>query len=170
MSWLQNTFLITNFILTCSCGPSLHIEGFEEYVHRFEKDSGALHIAISNLSVSLGDIMPDAVGECSDGPSITIDRGYWNTADDASREHVMYHEMGHCILGRQHTMKLMPWHIPDSIMWPTDFLEAWYTYYHAHYIEELFSQGESSTSAEQRANLPTEPSLLQLLLISGPRL
>lgn len=41
--------------------------------------------------------------------SIIVDKTYWNQANDLEREYVVYHELGHCFLLRDHQDE------PDSI-------------------------------------------------------
>ena len=46
------------------------------------------------------------LGQCksySNGSKeIVIDEPYWNRATDTEREYLVFHELGHCILGREH--------------------------------------------------------------------
>ena len=48
----------------------------------------------------------DILGQCrvnSNLPDVVaIDEGYWNTSDEMEREFIVFHELGHCVLGRDH--------------------------------------------------------------------
>lgn len=58
-------------------------------------------------------------------------------------EMVLFHELGHCELGRDHTEVLTQTKdgrvIPFSLMFPTIFTASDYMRHHEHYIIELFS-------------------------------
>lgn len=47
------------------------------------------------------------IGNCtryaSGKKELTIDTDHWNTSTDSEKELVVFHELGHCILGRVHT-------------------------------------------------------------------
>ncbi len=48
------------------------------------------------------------VGACrrsndpSENKSVFIDKPYWNISTNLEREYVVFHELGHCFLGREH--------------------------------------------------------------------
>lgn len=48
----------------------------------------------------------DVLGTCSFNPDrpqrVTIDVTFWRQASDFEREMVVFHELGHCVLGRDH--------------------------------------------------------------------
>lgn len=58
-------------------------------------------------------------------------------------EMVLFHELGHCELMREHTEQLTQTKdgrvMPYSLMYPTIFVASDYMRYHEHYIIELFS-------------------------------
>ncbi len=61
----------------------------------------------SQIDAHIGDIMKDnVIGQCaySEGNqhAITIDQQYWRSANDAQREFLIFHELGHCVLGHDH--------------------------------------------------------------------
>jgi hypothetical protein len=63
--------------------------------------------ATSQVDVGIADIpKPNVIGQCawSEGHShaITLDEAYWNRANDLQREFVVFHELGHCVLGSDH--------------------------------------------------------------------
>lgn len=72
---------------------------------------------------------------------IVIDQVFWNRAPHLLREMVVYHELGHCILGRGHTESSFPSGVCRSIM--RSGLGACQDAYNAtnrsYFVEELFS-------------------------------
>ncbi len=95
-----------------SCGN----DGFDsteldQYVDRFEAEAnerGQTYInEIANIEIHLVEIItPGILGQCvrglSDPNQIHIDRAYWLEADDLQKEFVVFHELGHCILNKDH--------------------------------------------------------------------
>lgn len=86
----------------------------------------------------------NVAGNCStnghDIRHITIDRSFWVNASPLLREMVVYHELGHCILGRGHTETAFANGVCTSIMRSGlgDCQDA-YTYGNReYYIRELF--------------------------------
>ncbi len=62
----------------------------------------------SQVDAHIGNITePNVIGQCSRSESsqhaITIDQRYWRSANDLQREYLIFHELGHCVLGRDHT-------------------------------------------------------------------
>lgn len=60
------------------------------------------------------------LGQCksyADGSkTVVIDQFYWRTASDEERQYVVFHELGHCALGRDHDNSTSPDGICSSIM------------------------------------------------------
>ena len=79
---------------------------------------------------------------------IFIKESYWNSVDDIGKQHLIDHEMGHCILDREHTDTQLFVHgetysvvVYDSIMYAYcsgPILEN-YKLYNAGYMQELFT-------------------------------
>lgn len=62
-----------------------------------------------------------AVGLCyysanGSTPEIHLLEWYWNLASDIHRENLVFHELGHCILGRKHDNDIGLSGVPESIM------------------------------------------------------
>lgn len=78
------------------------------------------------------------VGVCiyGDFRVIEIDPDYWfNRASEQDKTTIIFHELGHCDLNRDHDMKRLSNNKPKSIMWPSLFdLAGQEDYYYA----ELF--------------------------------
>ena len=82
-----------------------YFESFETAANArgIELNSSFLEIDASIQNIDDGDV----IGECwygGHGPNeIRIDRSFWNEASRLDREFVVFHELGHCYLDRDHT-------------------------------------------------------------------
>jgi hypothetical protein len=84
----------------------------------------------------------DILGEIRD---ITIDRQEWKNASYLSREQLLMHEFGHCVLGRSHKDDVDPkTKRPLSIMTPDTISDGFYEAYQKEYIDELFKIDDES--------------------------
>ena len=99
----------------------------------------------SNVSAEIIQIDEGSVaGTCStnghDLRHITIDQSFWNRASPLLREMVIFHELGHCILGRGHSEDQFDNGICRSIMRSGlgDCIDAYSATNRTYYIEELF--------------------------------
>lgn len=131
--------------------PSLEVtEGLQEYVERFESEAAARGIAIDvdrlGVQVSFADIPEtNVLGVCyyhSNAPGrIEIDQPSWLRLSDFGREYVVFHELGHCILGRGHTESQYTNGSCKSIMasGTGNCYENYTTTTRVHYINELFT-------------------------------
>lgn len=117
------------------------------YYNKFISDSISVGIPIpydEGISMKFGNLGQEdddgiVVGECSKmgygGGVITIDRVYWITKDYAYRITVVYHELGHCVLDRDHTSNPMSFMYP-TVDEPANFYE--YSENRLAMIKELF--------------------------------
>jgi Zn-dependent peptidase ImmA (M78 family) len=104
-----------------------------EYVQLFE---GVSQITIVNLVVEFEDLQPPKIANCrvyEDGrtPVISIDPTFWMNASKETREQVTLHELGHCVLGKQHDES------KESIMNPSPLADEVYKMKRVKLIEEL---------------------------------
>lgn len=114
------------------------------YIERFE----AYYNNTVEYSVTFTDTMdnPAWVGVCyiyeTGNRNVEINRHYWEDASDNEKEELIFHELGHCTLNRDHRSDKIAYKnssVPISIMYPYVFGHA--TYYEerkTEYIEELF--------------------------------
>ena len=111
-------------------------DAFVEYVSRFERHYGEA----VEVGVNFGSLK-DAVGICYYVTgNIEIDREYWNTHGEAAKEELIFHELGHCVLGREHNEHMIG-DCPASIMYPT-LTPGCYKKHKDYYIKELFDKFE----------------------------
>jgi hypothetical protein len=80
---------------------------FNEYVDEFfyqaHQRGLSLYPQNLNFSIQFGETDDELGGFCNTkGNAITINVEDWERRDHAEREHVIFHELGHCILNRNH--------------------------------------------------------------------
>lgn len=104
--------------------------------------------SINGLRVLIADLsyMPKTIARCTyedyKGPTVYFDKAYldlWESHglyDDI--EETIFHELGHCILGRKHNNRILPSGSPASMM-HRFHLGSTYTGNREHYIKELFN-------------------------------
>lgn len=135
-----------NILLTgCGDGTKGTIDpAFQSYLDQFIRDAALYEREIEtyNLTIQFIDKFDDAFlwANCTDG-TITIRRDYWYKTKEDTRESLIYHELGHCVLGRDHTQA---WNtdlnIPLSLMVQgTHSRSDYWAANKAYYIAELFT-------------------------------
>lgn len=124
---------------------SVDIE-FQQYVHLFEIEQGVN----VDIDIQFQKIELPTVGKCyyafyTEGPqkgqrvnlNIEIDPVFWEEANDTEREVLIFHELGHCVLNRDHVEDIIePYELPKSIMYPVIFDSA-YSDHRNYYVNEL---------------------------------
>jgi hypothetical protein len=135
--------IIATALLACvACGPAPYIEpSLLPYVQRFINDASQYgkKLSYEDLTVIYDSIDSDTVAYCSGADRVVVSKKYWDTFSDLSKELVMYHELGHCLLDRRHTTLQLPSRKPASIMNPVmfNYTESERPYYK----QELFENG-----------------------------
>ena len=159
---MKNIILLFLFIFFTACGAStsynksLKIESdFIEYVQKFEELNGN---KIDDLQIQFATLDPSIAGLCetetivtikkltgkkviTKTPKIKINLAYWSNQladDNARREMLIFHELGHCILNRAHNSEVNIYNEPISIMFPFIFSHNSYVRNYDMYINELF--------------------------------
>jgi hypothetical protein len=132
---------------------------FEPYVQKFitEAKTRGLNININNLILKYDSTISPSYCATSNVTSLQNDvqkiilinpRKCWQ--NNAQLETLIFHELGHCILGRNHDTSLMPKGDPKTIMCPdnlTIYSPCVYSigspcdflYRRGYYIDELFN-------------------------------
>jgi hypothetical protein len=136
--------------------------GFEETVRRFihEGRSRGYPLDINNLIIKFDPAMKmPHCAKCNSSylnpkiqKIITLNESFcWTNGQEM--EALLFHELGHCFLGRQHTNETLPNGDPKSIMTPAnislyspcDFSvggeDCNYTFKRPYYLDELFDEG-----------------------------
>ena len=118
---------------------------FNFYVESFKEagESVGWKVNMHGVKIDFVDKLPEAwVGVCiPEQRQVFVDLHYWLRTDETHREELVWHELGHCVLGREHTTASVDEH-PASIMYPTVQVpddEKFYLSHKHHYIKELFT-------------------------------
>jgi len=113
---------------------------FEEYVQRFERLRGQDIESTIIYGTPDRTANPNAVANCfltGNRPLIKVDFAYFQTLGDLGKEELIFHELGHCELKRDHDEEMIG-NRPKSIMYPTTFGDTpAYQEFHEEYIKEL---------------------------------
>ena len=81
-----------------------------QYFNSFATEAQARNVLIDweheQISAKFSEIEGDAVGQCltfdQGSREIVIDTEFWQSSNTISREFLVFHELGHCVLGRAH--------------------------------------------------------------------
>lgn len=81
---------------------------FERFVSEAKSRGVIIDLSKNPLTGVISDIATaQVIGQCAyhnDDPyKVTIDAPFWSKASDLGKEFVVFHELGHCVLGRDHT-------------------------------------------------------------------
>ena len=92
---------------------------------------------------------------------IEIDRGCWESISEEQKEIVLFHELGHSLLGRKHNLEKLPNNKLKSLMYPIlggkNFYEV-FVERRKYYLDELF---DASTLVPEWGNLGLEKVLVK---------
>ena len=138
-------FILSSVIIFASCSRQADMvvpeiveeipeepEGYENvdealwnYFDRFEEEAAERGIAVDiraeRITGFISEIEEDNVaGTCNynfrNPNKVTIDASFWNRSSDRFREFVVFHELGHCILYRDHKEDANQFNVCESIM------------------------------------------------------
>lgn len=150
---LKILFIFSTLILSaCAKEKGTNIDAsFSRYTDRFVYYAKSLGkpVNMNNVTISFS----NSLGRSADGyeilgtcmrsgygvPEVKINIERWSTADYYWREQLIFHELGHCVLGRDHTEVKSAAGELASIMNPFHLGESYKTY-QADYIRELFTR------------------------------
>jgi len=110
--WIALTSILMLIMSNCTKQSDNEIEA-ELKIHfdTFVTEAEAHDMDISLDQIDIGAYVANieqrgTLGQCksySDGSKqIVIDQSFWNSASELEREYVVFHELGHCLLGRDH--------------------------------------------------------------------
>ncbi len=139
--------LVFTFALMTACGREKKVEidpQFSGYVEGFKTASGNT-VTIDDLIIQFGDTEnPRARGICrvadDSTPTIIVNQTTWEAISEAEREELIFHEMGHCVLGRKHHARTRTSGAPESIMYPFSLTAHEYESEKQYYHDELFGR------------------------------
>lgn len=125
---------------------------FKPFVEEFEKKCNC-KIEMEIIFDNLDGFSEETAGVCNFfyGPSkvILIQRKYWKYYTEENKRQLIFHELGHCELGKQHNERKMEVDgrdLPYSFMYPSmfDYPEN----LKEHYDNELFNEMSSFSDQE----------------------
>jgi hypothetical protein len=144
------TGILAASLALSACGrkPVLEVAPeLQPYVTEFEAISveAGSAVKIQDLVATFGTLdNPRSNGVCElqtgEPPKITIARNKWDRMSIEKRESLMFHELGHCILGRRHDPATTQDGIPASIMNPYSLDSYIYSENRTYYLAELFGK------------------------------
>jgi hypothetical protein len=125
--------------------PPQYSADFEPQVASFIQngESRGVVVDMSGLIMRFTDMFEGTpvLGVCVPNEVVVlISQSFWNKADPAEREFLIWHELGHCILGREHSTWMHEGY-PVSIMYPVEWATNHEDYYYTHrneLIDELY--------------------------------
>lgn len=97
----------------------------QQYFDQFEVEASRYNVDVEIDDLDISGYVENirgngTVGQCkiySDGmQEVVIDEGYWDRIGDEQKEFLVFHELGHCILGRDHDDTVLVEDICKSIM------------------------------------------------------
>lgn len=157
-------FIIISFSCKESVEPTVYQvdKGLQVYLDKFmeEAKKRGINVTSENLILKFGSTTEQICGRCvkakNEGQrTVTIidNLTCWQQAPYENREALVFHELGHCLLGRVHRDDLLPNGIESSIMNSkgNGFYEPCVyditgngscdkTYRRSYYIDELFDE------------------------------
>lgn len=75
------------------------------------------------------------------GKKITFNKNYWNTYSERQKTALVFHELGHCILGKLHNDTFIPRSgCPKSLMFPAIIGNKCLQMHWKYYTDELFGE------------------------------
>ena len=123
---------------------------FNSYAKSFEAagQKNGINISTSNVPINFGDTEnANYRGICAtyqDGSKeIIIQESWWNLQTEDYKESLIYHELGHCLLGRDHhdeTIAVSGQDFKTSMMNKTIISPTHYSPHKESYHKELFTQ------------------------------
>lgn len=130
-------------------GPTAFKTYVDEFVNNGKKYGR--YLDTSRLKIQFGDLNsygPTVIGLCqlylNSNPVITIRPEWFNSVNQIQQMLVLFHELGHCVLYRDHRLDLdfdprLGAIIPSSIMYPSIFSSLLYEYRKEDYLKELYT-------------------------------
>ncbi len=151
MRWFHfikiSLFLGVLFVAPGCCRAGVNAGQFQQYVVAFQKEAVKFHrdVIADSLTIQSGSLPAGTLALCTLGngiPLITVSPDYWPKLTEQQREMVLFHELGHCLLGKIHeneTRDVSGERAYRSLMYlhPLDIYD--YSQFHDDYMTELFA-------------------------------
>lgn len=140
-------YLVLLLLLSCARVPIKPYRGVDRdimpYILQFEKDYSMKLEKVSARLYDLELLGSNAAGICryhyrdTSLNEIFIDRDRWRGAPDLYRKMLVYHELGHCILHRDHRNTKLEDGCPSSLMNSRILNISCYYKHEEYYLREL---------------------------------
>lgn len=137
--------LLLSLVLLVACGKEHRVTGFETYVSAFESASQEIgsRKTVGGLIIDWDETGAVQVAQCETGtafatPHIRVNQNYWNRSNETTRQIMLFHEMGHCVLDRLHRSDHLASGAPASMMFPNLISPTAYQNNRTYYLQELF--------------------------------
>jgi hypothetical protein len=105
-------FLVSG--ISCSKDEAVDLfidSSLQTYFDRFVEEGALRNVTVDFAASRVSGYIrlitaPNVIGECAHDDTkpntVIIDRTYWNASGDLDREFLVFHELGHCVLNREH--------------------------------------------------------------------
>lgn len=140
--------LILATIALTGCGKTYQIDpqaqSQVDKFFSFANDRFSLALAQDNLIVQMGSLDSGVVGDCQIGatPTVTLNTDYWSSLKPGEQEALVFHELGHCMLGRMQHRTDLSNSLAISVMYPQLLSQDLYEKNYNQYIYELFTKND----------------------------
>lgn len=133
-------------LILSGCGPNpLEVKFVEEDIKEHVRVFSQLYNNEVNIEIRYAKLSLNVVGLCysySDGVNrIEIDKEEYESYSYYGKQQLIFHELGHCVLNRDHVSTKFNWRgveIPTSVMYPFAFGNfVYYNMNMTHYHDEL---------------------------------
>ena len=128
-------------------GPELAPFSFETYENKFYEEAVIYgkQIQKKHIIYMFADHQDNIIGVCypyTAIPMITIDRKYWWAANERQRTALIFHELGHCVLGRAHVDSVERDGCATSLMNSIAEFAGCFPEQYGRYLLELFGSNK----------------------------
>jgi hypothetical protein len=129
-------FLLYLPILVGNIG--FQVDDVKPYVRSFEE-----HLGESvDVDIFFGDLEYGTVGACYYifiREVVIVDQKWWRYASPTSRKQLIYHELGHCVLDKDHVDEIMHGNgCPVSLMHSYVVSDSCFNEHEHYYLQDLF--------------------------------
>jgi len=130
-------------MILLACAPKQPITIDQNLVPYFEMFQNTIGVSTADVSGRMDELVLPTIGVCTVDESgnkvVHIDATYWNASNDDAREMLVFHELGHCAMGRVHDVAVDKYGCPLSIMYPHDFPDKCFEVNRQAYYAEMIS-------------------------------
>ena len=106
------TLVIVSLFIHCAEDPYVNdidpsfMSYFESFIDEGQKRNYVIDLSAEKINARFRPSVNGEVGQCAQTSSgiknLYFDPSYWQRSDAWQREFLIYHELGHCLLGRSH--------------------------------------------------------------------